>query len=116
MNLAARLSETRRQDALDAIAETAVDLFARDGYEATSVDVIARAAGCSPRTFYRYFKTKEDVMFYDLPEAFEGLDAMIVALSGRIHLDEAADTTPEIVLTQIWEDHFILEPAVAAPG
>jgi MoxR-like ATPase len=44
------------------------------------------------------------------------LDAMIVALSGRIHLDEAAETTPEIVLTQIWEDHFILEPAVAAPG
>lgn len=43
-------------------------------------------------------------------------DAMVVSLSGRIHLDEAAETTPEQVLREIWEDHFILEPAAAAPG
>lgn len=43
-------------------------------------------------------------------------DAMIVALSGRIHLDEAAETTPERVLREIWEDRFILEPHAAAPG
>lgn len=43
-------------------------------------------------------------------------DAMVVALSGRIHLDEAAETTPERVLREIWEDHFILQPAAAAPG
>jgi MoxR-like ATPase len=43
-------------------------------------------------------------------------DAMVVALSGRIHLDEAAETTPEQVLREIWEDHFVLADAVAAPG
>ena len=43
-------------------------------------------------------------------------DAMVVALSGRIFLDETVDTTPEAVLRQIWEDRFILEPAAAAPG
>jgi MoxR-like ATPase len=43
-------------------------------------------------------------------------DAMIVSLSGRIHLDEAAETTPERVLQEIWEDHFVLLPAVAEPG
>lgn len=43
-------------------------------------------------------------------------DAMIVSLSGRIHLDEAAETTPERVLREIWEDRFILEPAAAKPG
>lgn len=43
-------------------------------------------------------------------------DAMVVALSGRIQLDEAAETTPERVLREIWEDHFILQPAAAAPG
>ncbi|MCC9196870.1 MoxR family ATPase [Arthrobacter sp. zg-Y820] len=43
-------------------------------------------------------------------------DAMVVSLSGRIHLDEAADSTPERVLREIWEDHFILNPAAAAPG
>jgi len=43
-------------------------------------------------------------------------DAAIVALSGRIHLDETADRTPEDVLKEIWEDRFILNPAAAAPG
>ncbi|HEX6364828.1 MAG TPA: MoxR family ATPase [Agromyces sp.] len=43
-------------------------------------------------------------------------DAMVVSLSGRIHIDEAVDTTPERVLREIWEDRFILEPAAAAPG
>ncbi|MFZ3454402.1 AAA family ATPase, partial [Arthrobacter sp. 7Tela_A1] len=43
-------------------------------------------------------------------------DAMVVALSGRIHLDEAAETVPERVLREIWEDHFLLNPAAAAPG
>jgi MoxR-like ATPase len=43
-------------------------------------------------------------------------DAMVVALSGRIQLDETAETTPEAVLREIWENHFILVPATAAPG
>jgi len=43
-------------------------------------------------------------------------DAMIVALSGRIFLDETVEATPEAVLRQIWEDQFILAPAAAAPG
>jgi MoxR-like ATPase len=44
------------------------------------------------------------------------LDAMIVALSGRLLLDEAAETTPEAVLREIWEDLIVLQPAAAAPG
>ncbi len=43
-------------------------------------------------------------------------DAMVVALSGRIFLDETVDAAPEQVLRQIWEDHFLLGPAAAAPG
>lgn len=43
-------------------------------------------------------------------------DAMLVALSGRIFVDEAADITPEAVLREIWEDHFVLSPAAARPG
>lgn len=43
-------------------------------------------------------------------------DAMVVALSGRIHIDEAVDIAPEAVLREIWEDRFILEPRIAEPG
>ncbi|HTU75753.1 MAG TPA: MoxR family ATPase [Trebonia sp.] len=43
-------------------------------------------------------------------------DAMTVALSGRIYLDETISAPPEQVLRQIWEDYFILGPAAARPG
>jgi MoxR-like ATPase len=43
-------------------------------------------------------------------------DAMVVALSGRIFLDETVDSTPEQVLRQIWTDRFVLGPAAAEPG
>lgn len=44
------------------------------------------------------------------------LDAMLVALSGRIQLDEVADTTPERVLREIWEQLLLARAAAAAPG
>lgn len=69
----ATLMERRRQEAIEEIAHVAHELFLRDGFEATSVEAIAAAAGCSPRTFYRYFGTKEDVMFYGLSEQIDEL-------------------------------------------
>ncbi|ATQ31768.1 MoxR family ATPase [Rhodococcus ruber] len=54
----------------------------------------------------------------DLPAEYTGavLDALLVALSGRIAVDEVSETTPEAVLREIWQDHFLLRPAAAAPG
>jgi MoxR-like ATPase len=43
-------------------------------------------------------------------------DAVMVSLSGRIHLDETSESTPERVLTEIWENHFVLGPRRAKPG
>jgi MoxR-like ATPase len=43
-------------------------------------------------------------------------DAMLVALTGRLLLDESTDATPAGVLREIWESYFILDPAAAQPG
>ncbi|WP_410599451.1 TetR family transcriptional regulator [Amycolatopsis sp. lyj-90] len=45
------------------LATAAVDLFVTQGYEATTVDEIAAAAGVGRRTFFRYFDAKDDVLF-----------------------------------------------------
>lgn len=43
------------------LISAAVELFAQHGYRATSVGEIARIAGTTPTTFYRYFPSKSEV-------------------------------------------------------
>jgi AcrR family transcriptional regulator len=47
------------------IAAAAFELFAAQGYDNTTVDAIAERAGIARRTFFRYFRSKDDVIFPD---------------------------------------------------
>src|SRR5215468_7264471 len=59
------LRERKKQKTRWSIQEHALRLFQEQGYEQTTVDQIAAAAEVSPSTFFRYFKTKEDVVIDD---------------------------------------------------
>ncbi|MDY7557766.1 helix-turn-helix domain-containing protein [Cryobacterium sp. 10C3] len=50
------------------VADIAVRLFRTNGYEATTATDVARAAGVSRSTFFRQFRSKEDVIFADHDE------------------------------------------------
>ena len=54
-----------RPSARDRLAEAAFDLFGERGYEQTSIDDITERAGLGRTTFFRHYRSKEDVIFPD---------------------------------------------------
>ncbi|MFJ4224369.1 TetR/AcrR family transcriptional regulator [Microbacterium sp. NPDC089695] len=52
-------------DSRDAVVAAALELFQTQGFDQTSVEQIAKAAGVSRSTFFRQFGGKEDVVFAD---------------------------------------------------
>lgn len=61
---AASPRERKRLQTRQRIAETALRLFLSQGYGSTTLDVIAAEAGISRRTFFSYFKSKDDILMF----------------------------------------------------
>jgi AcrR family transcriptional regulator len=57
------LRERKRSELYDRIVRVGHKLFMQQGYEATTIDMIAKEAKISRRTFFHYFPSKEDVLF-----------------------------------------------------
>jgi len=74
------LTERRKAQTRREIAETALALFAREGYDGVSAEAIAEEAGVSLRTFYRYFTGKDAVLS---PIVTDGLDELTERLAAR---------------------------------
>jgi AcrR family transcriptional regulator len=100
VGLAARKKErTKRQ-----LAEAAADLFYERGYAATTIDDIVAAVDVSPRTFFRYFPTKEDLV---VALGTTSLDLFLEALRNRPaeeSLQVAVGEAMEQSLAAGWED------------
>jgi AcrR family transcriptional regulator len=72
------------------LVDAAFDLFAERGYEHTTVDDIAERAGVGRTTFFRYYRSKEDVIF-------PAHDDLIAAVQQR--LDTSSESTAIVAVT-----------------
>ncbi|WP_406444404.1 mycofactocin system transcriptional regulator [Streptomyces sp. NBC_00631] len=62
-----------------ALERLGFELFARRGFDDTTVDDIAAAAGIGRRTFFRYFASKNDLVWGDFEEQLVRLDTLLAA-------------------------------------
>jgi AcrR family transcriptional regulator len=71
------LREKKRDQVRTHLEDTAAELFKAKGFDETTVAEIAAAAEVSPRTFFRYFPTKEDVIFGEAASALADLRSYV---------------------------------------
>lgn len=74
------------------LVDVALEMFASRGYDATTTDEIAEAAGVSPRTFFRYFPTKESVLFFGEYDFIRSFTSVYLAQPGELTELEAMST------------------------
>ncbi len=96
------LRDRNRARARAEIVAAAQELFLSQGYSETSVEQVAEAAGVAPRTVFRHFPRKEDLVFHrhgeqvgrfaallaDAPAEQPPLDALVAALLAMLRLEE----------------------------
>jgi mycofactocin system transcriptional regulator len=62
-----------------ALEQVGFELFARRGFDRTTVDDIAAAAGIGRRTFFRYFASKNDLVWGDFEAELVKLEGLLAA-------------------------------------
>ena len=93
--------------ARDRLAQAAFDLFDERGYEQTTVDDITERAGLGRTTFFRYYRSKEDVIFPDHDRLLEQMRERLSATSSETGLLAVSDAVRVVMV------HYLQEGKVA---
>jgi mycofactocin system transcriptional regulator len=90
------------------IERVAVGLFSERGFEQTTIDDIAQAAGIGRRTFFRYFSSKNDVIWGEFDAQLTRLREVFASLPDDMPVDQgiaraviAVNSYPDEVLPDL---------------
>jgi AcrR family transcriptional regulator len=89
------------------LIEAAFALFEERGYEATTVDQIADRAGVGRTTFFRTFRSKEDVIFPDHEAVLNSIAARLANSTQQTALVAVSEAARLVLL------HYLDEGALA---
>jgi AcrR family transcriptional regulator len=98
------LRERKKRRTRLAILDSAIQLFALQGYQATTITQIAEASDIAPSTVFKYFPTKVEMVF-------SMLDAIIDSARSRLLDRDPGESAMDAVIAWIEED----VPVVEAP-
>ena len=88
------MNKTKRK-----IFETSMELFAKKGYEATSIEEITSVVGVAKGTLYYHFSTKEEIFYFLVEEGMKLLKNSIDIKTSN--LENSMDKLKAIILIQI---------------
>ena len=105
------LQSRKRQLVRDAIYDAAIELFAKKGFDETTVEEIAERAGISRRSFFRYFESKDDLLAQNTvncgeilretvtscPASLDALEVLREAVLAGVKFTEAQPHTHQII-------------------
>jgi AcrR family transcriptional regulator len=94
------LRERKKQATREALTRAALELFVDRGYDETTLDEIAEAAGVSTRTIFAYFPSKEDILFCTMGTM---RDALATALADRPVGTDALAALRDFILSSAHE-------------
>jgi mycofactocin system transcriptional regulator len=72
-----------------ALERVGFELFARNGFDGTTVDDIAAAAGIARRTFFRYFASKSDLVWGDFDGGLRWLRELLAETAPEVPMMDA---------------------------
>ena len=81
-----KVTEQKRQETMDKIIRSAIDLFSRHGYHNTQVMDVVRAANISAGTFYNYFKDKRELYERITRENFDAFRITILDIRRPVNI------------------------------
>jgi len=81
-----KVTEQKRQETVDKILRSAIDLFSRHGYHNTQVMDVVRAANISAGTFYNYFKDKRELYERITRENFDSFRASLLEIRRPVNI------------------------------
>ena len=102
-----QLEEIKRRRR-DAILSVALELFARNGYSATTTDDIARRAGISKGLIYSYFDSKQDNLLRLVDDGMENVIAVIRKHDGTLSPDQRFASLVDSWITMIKTNPFFV--------
>ena len=89
MHDAGSAGPTPRTDTRSRVQKVALELFAEQGYETTSLREIAERLGVTKAALYYHFKSKEDIVHSFTDDSFAGLDQLLDWAKEQPRTDEA---------------------------
>src|SRR5215475_7574840 len=93
-----RLPVMSKPPARERLAEAAFALFDERGYEQTTVDDITERAGLGRTTFFRHYRSKEDVIFPDHDRLLQEIDQRLRTSSHATALAAVSDAVRLVLL------------------